>query len=153
MKAHVIPMPHYAMPLLPSAALLQATADAAPLSAGASLRPYLPVLLLVVLAIFQAVMMVMMSHMMSPTRTTPAKAQPYESGITPLGDTRQRFSVKFYVVALLFIIFDIETMFLIPWAVVFRQLGFYGLVEILLFIAVLGVGLVYVWKKGALRWD
>jgi NADH-quinone oxidoreductase subunit A len=61
--------------------------------------------------------------------------------------------VKFYVVALLFIIFDIETMFLIPWAVVFRQLGFYGLVEILLFIAVLGVGLMYVWKKGALRWD
>lgn len=124
-----------------------------PVGGDTSLRPYLPILLLLILSIAQAGMMIMMSHMMSPTRRTPAKAQPYESGITPVGDTRQRFSVKFYVVALLFIIFDIETVFLIPWAVVFRQLGFYGLVEMLLFIAVLGVGLAYVWKKGALRWD
>lgn len=118
-----------------------------------SLRPYLPVLLLIVLALLQAGMMVMMSHMASPTRRTPAKSQPYESGITPLGDTRQRFSVKFYLVAILFIVFDLETIFLIPWAVVFRDLGLFGLIEMLLFVMILAVGLVYAWKKGALRWD
>ena len=139
--------------ILARAALLQAETGATTPIADPSLRSYVPVLMLLVLAILQAVMMVMMSHMLSPTRATPAKAQPYESGITPVGSTRQRFSVKFYLVALLFIVFDIETVFLIPWAVVFRQLGLYGLLEMLLFIAVLGVGLAYVWKKGALRWD
>ncbi|MGK7311414.1 MAG: NADH-quinone oxidoreductase subunit A [Candidatus Longimicrobiales bacterium M2_2A_002] len=98
-------------------------------------------------------MMVMMSHMMSPTRPTPAKSSPYESGIVPLGNTRERFSVKFYLVAILFIVFDIETIFLIPWAVTFRELGLFGLIEALIFVVVLAVGLVYAWKKGALRWD
>ena len=71
----------------------------------------------------------------------------------PLGNARERFSVKFYMVAILFIVFDLETIFLIPWAVAFRSLGVFGFVEMLIFIGVLLVGLVYVWKKGALQWE
>jgi NADH-quinone oxidoreductase subunit A len=81
------------------------------------------------------------------------KAEPYESGMVGLGDTRERFSVRFYLVALLFIIFDIETIFLIPWGVLFRDLGLFGFVEMLVFIGVLLVGFIYVWKKGALEWE
>jgi NADH-quinone oxidoreductase subunit A len=97
------------------------------------------------------------------------KQQAYESGINPLGDARNRFSVKFYMVAMLFIVFDIETVFMIPWGVAFRQLScaapltdagcpagavsFFGLGEMLVFILILLVGFVYVWKKGALQWD
>src|SRR5690606_32151630 len=89
----------------------------------------------------------------SPYRPTPAKQDPYESGMIPLGTTRDRFSVKFYMVAILFIIFDIEVVFLVPWSVLFRQLGLFGFVEMLVFMAALLVGYVYVWKKGALQWD
>ena len=71
----------------------------------------------------------------------------------PLGNTRERFSVKFYMVAILFIVFDIETVFLVPWGVLFRQLGLFGFIEMLIFIAVLLVGFIYIWKKGALQWD
>ncbi|MBX6330843.1 MAG: NADH-quinone oxidoreductase subunit A, partial [Gemmatimonadaceae bacterium] len=100
---------------------------------------------------------------------TPVKQTAYESGIPPLGDARERFSVKFYMVAMLFIIFDIETVFMIPWGAYYRQLScdvplvnnacpaghvsFFGLGEMLVFIAILVVGFVYVWKKGALQWD
>ncbi len=103
------------------------------------------------------------------SRPTPVKSQPYESGMAPLGDARERFSVKFYMVAMLFIVFDIETVFMIPWAVHFRQLScavplagracpagqvsFFGLAEMLVFIGILLVGFIYVWKKGALQWD
>ncbi|MGH7443742.1 MAG: NADH-quinone oxidoreductase subunit A [Longimicrobiales bacterium] len=96
--------------------------------------------------------MVVLSHVVSPFRPTPAKAAPYESGMMPLGDTRERFSIKFYMVAILFIVFDIEVVFLVPWAVQFRQLGLFGFIEMLIFIAVLLVGFIYVWKKGALEW-
>lgn len=117
------------------------------------LRGYVPIVILFALSVVNAVMMVGMSHMLNPYRPTPAKQQPYESGVEPLGDTRHRFSVKFFIVAILFILFDIETIFLIPWAVRFRQLGLFGLVEGMVFIGVLAVGLIYVWKKGALTWD
>jgi NADH-quinone oxidoreductase subunit A len=102
-------------------------------------------------------------------RPTPVKQQAYESGMAPLGDARDRFSVKFYLVAMLFIIFDIETVFMIPWGVHYRQLScnvplgaagcpvgqlsMFGLGEMLVFIGILVVGFVYVWKKGALQWD
>ncbi len=90
---------------------------------------------------------------MSPFRPTVVKQAPYESGVIPLGSARERFSVKFYLVALLFIVFDLETVFLIPWGVTFRELGVFGFVEMLIFIGILLVGFVYVWKKGALQWD
>jgi NADH-quinone oxidoreductase subunit A len=117
------------------------------------LDAYVPVLLLFGVSLVNAVALVVLSHLVSPMRPTPVKLEPYESGMAPLGDTRERFSVKFYLVAILFIIFDIETIFLIPWGVLFRDLGVFGFVEMLIFIGVLLVGYVYVWKKGALQWD
>ena len=117
------------------------------------MRSYLPILFLLGISILQAVGMVALSHLASPTRPTPAKRSPYESGIVPLGNTRERFSVKFYMVALLFIVFDLETIFLIPWGVMFRDLGLFGLIEMAVFVVILLVGLVYAWKKGALRWE
>ena len=132
-------------------------------------RAYLPVLLLMGFVILNAVLMIGVTSLFLRSRPTPEKQTPYESGIPPLGDARERFSVKFYLVAMLFIVFDIETVFMIPWGVAFRQLScsapltaagcpagavsFFGLGEMLVFIAILLVGFVYVWKKGALQWD
>jgi NADH-quinone oxidoreductase subunit A len=132
-------------------------------------RTYFPVLLLLGFVIVNAVAMLALSHLTMRTRPTPVKQTPYESGIPPLGDARERFSVKFYMVAVLFIIFDIETVFMIPWGAHFRelscavplvggqcpagQISFFGLGEMLVFIAILLVGFIYVWKKGALQWD
>ena len=81
------------------------------------------------------------------------KDMPYECGITPVGDARQRFSVKFYLVAMLFIVFDIESIFLYPWAVVYRELKMFAFVEMLLFIVLILAGFFYIWKKGALDWS
>ncbi len=117
------------------------------------MREYIPLLLFFGFVVANAVMMLGMSHMLSPRQPTTIKGQPYGSGILPLGDTRRRFSVKFYLVAMLFVIFDIETVFLIPWAVVFRRLGLFGLIEMLVFVVILAVGYIYVWKRGALDWD
>jgi NADH-quinone oxidoreductase subunit A len=132
-------------------------------------RAYLPVLLLLGFVIVNAIAIVGISALTIRARPTPVKQTAYESGIPPLGDARERFSVKFYMVAMLFIIFDIETVFMIPWAAHFKQLScsvdlvsglcpaghvsFFGLGEMLIFMAILIVGFVYVWKKGALRWD
>jgi NADH-quinone oxidoreductase subunit A len=117
------------------------------------LESYIPILILLGVSIGNAVGMIALSQLVSPYRPTAAKLAPYESGMAPLGDTRERFSVKFYLVAILFIVFDIETVFLIPWAVLFRELGVFGFVEMLTFMLVLLVGLIYIWKKGALQWD
>jgi NADH-quinone oxidoreductase subunit A len=114
---------------------------------------YVPILILLGVSLANAIGIMALTHIVSVYRPTPAKAEPYESGIIPLGNTRERFSVKFYVVAILFIIFDIETVFLVPWAVMFRELGVFGFIEMLIFMAVLMVGFIYIWKKGALEWD
>jgi NADH-quinone oxidoreductase subunit A len=132
-------------------------------------RTYLPVLLLIGFVVVNAVGMVALSHLTMRLRPTPVKDTPYESGIPPLGDARERFSVKFYMVAMLFIIFDIETVFMIPWGVYYKQLScavplannvcpagqisFFGLGEMLVFMFILIVGFIYIWKKGALQWD
>lgn len=116
-------------------------------------RAYVAILIILGLALVTSVGMVVLSHFLSPFRPTPIKQGVYESGMPPLSDARERFSVKFYMVALLFIVFDIETIFLIPWGVQFRSLGIFGFVEMLVFMAVLLVGYVYIWKKGALQWD
>ena len=132
-------------------------------------RSYLPVLLLLGFVTLNAVIIIGLSALTMRPRPTPVKQQAYESGMAPLGDARERFSVKFYMVAMLFIIFDIETVFMIPWGVHFQQLScsvplvagacpaghvsFFGLGEMLVFILILLVGFVYVWKKGALQWD
>ena len=105
-----------------------------------------------------AVMLLVLSHFAGPRRPTAIKSSPYESGMPPLGDARERFSIKFYMVAMLFIVFDIETVFLLPWAAIFKSgAGSVGtgflLVEMLVFLLILGIGYVYVWKRGALQWD
>jgi len=114
---------------------------------------YLPLLILLALSVVNAAFMVGLSTVVSPTKRTLIKASPYESGMDPLGSTRERFSVKFYVVAILFIVFDVETVFLVPWAVVMREVGLAGFAAAGIFIFILTVGLIYEWKKGALEWD
>ena len=114
---------------------------------------YIPLLILLGISVAQAVGMVVLSEVVSPTRKTRVKSSPYESGIDPLGSTRERFSIKFYVVAILFIVFDVETVFLVPWAVAMREVGVAGFVAAAIFIFILTVGLIYEWKKGALEWD
>ena len=115
---------------------------------------YLPVLIQVIVAIgFAAVALIFSVLLGKSGRRNPTKDSPYECGIEPIGDARQRFPVKFYLVAVLFILFDIEAVFLYPWAVTFRQLGLYGLVEMALFIAILFVGYLYLLKKRALEWE
>lgn len=116
-------------------------------------QAYLGILLVGLIAVLTAALMLGLSQLLSETRPTAAKQAPYESGMIPLGDTRRRFSVQFYVLAMLFIVLDIETVFFLPWAVVFRDLGLFGFVEMLVFVGVLLVGLAYAWKKGALEWD
>ena len=88
-----------------------------------------------------------------PKHSTSKKAMPYESGMNPIGPGTRRMPVRFYLIAVLFILFDIETIFFLPWALVFRDLGLFGLVEMFLFIAILLVGYFYAWKKGAFEWE
>jgi NADH-quinone oxidoreductase subunit A len=132
-------------------------------------RNYLPVLFLLGFVVFNAMAIIVGSTLIMRQRPTPVKQTPYESGMPPLGDARERFSIKFYMVAMLFIVFDIETVFMIPWGAYYRQLSchvplvagacpaaqvsFFGLGEMLVFMAILLVGFIYVWKKGALQWD
>ena len=117
------------------------------------LRPYVPVLILLGISVVNAIFMVVLSTVLSPGKPTKVKSSPYESGMIPLGSTRERFSVKFYVVAILFIVFDVETVFLLPWAVSARSLGWGGFAAAGIFIFILTVGLIYEWRKGALEWD
>ncbi len=120
------------------------------------LQPYIPLLLLIAFVIANAILMLGLSHVLSTYRRTPTKIAPYESGMPVLGDARERFSVKFYLVAMLFIVFDIETVFMIPWAVAFNQLTEISgilIIEMFVFILILAVGYVYLWKRGALQWD
>ena len=118
------------------------------------LAEYLPIVILATLALAFAGLSLSASALRRPPKPTPAKLAPYECGIVPERLPKgERFSVKFYVVAMLFIIFDIETIFLFPWAVGFRQLGLFGLVEMAVFIALVFVAYVYVWKKGGLDWQ
>lgn len=114
---------------------------------------YIPILILFGVSLVNAVGMAATSAVLNPRRPTPQKEMPYESGMIPLGDTRERFSVKFYLVAISFIVFDLEAVFLIPWAVAMRDLGWGPFGAVTLFVAVLTVGLVYEWKKGGLDWD
>jgi NADH-quinone oxidoreductase subunit A len=121
---------------------------------AAVLSDYLPVLMMGVLAIVFAVASLAVSALLRPHRPNRPKLAAYESGNDPVRlPGGERFSVKFYVVAMLFIIFDIETIFLFPWAVTFRQLGLFGLIEMTVFIALVFVAYLYVWKKGGLEWS
>ncbi|HZQ93024.1 MAG TPA: NADH-quinone oxidoreductase subunit A [Terriglobales bacterium] len=113
---------------------------------------YVPLLLQGCVALLIAGAMVTLSWLLGKHRPSRVKLQPYECGITPTGDARQSFSVKFYLVAMLFILFDVEAVFLYPWAVIFRELKMFGFWEMLVYIGIVLVGFFYVWKKGVLDW-
>jgi len=114
---------------------------------------YFPVLLQVAIAMAVATLMLGLSYLLGKRVRDRVKDMPYESGIVPIGDARQRFSVKFYLVGMLFILFDIETIFLYPWAVVFRQLKMFAFGEMFVFMVVILCGFFFIWKKGALDWS
>jgi NADH-quinone oxidoreductase subunit A len=118
-----------------------------------STTAFIPILMMVIVAIGFAVFTLVASHFLGTRVNDPAKLSPYECGITPTGTARERFHTRFYLVAMLFIVFDIETVFLYPWAIVFKQLKMFGLIEMAVFVGILLLGLVYVWGKGALEWD
>ena len=114
---------------------------------------YLPILIYLIVSIGVAVVMVVLSETVGKKTHTPVKDMAYECGMIPTGDARSRYSVKFFVIAMFFLVFDIEAIFLYPWGVVYKDLGWFGLVEMGIFILVLAVGLAYVWGKGALEWE
>ena len=114
---------------------------------------YFPIIFLFVLAAFAAVVMLGLAYFVGPKKASKEKLSPYECGTPPIGDARTRFPIKFYLVAILFVIFDIEIAFLYPWAVVFKRLGLFGLIEMGIFIFILLVGYLYMIKNGGLRWE
>src|SRR6266851_7752043 len=114
---------------------------------------YIPVLIYAMLVIaFPAVTLALAKFIRPSSTSVGAKLKPYECGIPPEGDARGRYSVRFYIIAMLFVIFDVETMFLFPWAVQFKQYGFFGLISMFVFLGVLVIGYVWLYKKGALEW-
>ena len=117
------------------------------------LESYVPIFVMVGGGIAFGVIMVKLNEWFGPHRPTEEKLSTYESGMEPVRGARDRFSVKYYMVAVLFILFDIEVVFLYPWAVSFKQLGVGGFVEMVVFIGILLIGYFYVWRKGALKWD
>jgi len=117
------------------------------------LGTYLPIILLILIAIAFGLGSVVFSSLIGQKKYSKVKMAPYECGCEPVGTARDRFPIKFYLVAVLFILFDIEAVFLYPWAVLYKKLGLFGLVEMGLFVVILFVGYIYVWKKGALEWE
>ncbi len=113
---------------------------------------YIPVLIMFIVAIGFSVAVVILSRLLGKRQDSREKLMAYECGNDPIGNARRRFSIKFYVIAMLFIIFDIELIFLYPWAVIYRNLKVSGLIEMIVFIGILLFGFIYVWKKGALEW-
>jgi NADH-quinone oxidoreductase subunit A len=114
---------------------------------------YLPILVFLGIAVGLALLIVLASFLVAPQRPDPEKLSAYECGFEPFGDARQRFDVRFYLVAILFIIFDLEVAFLFPWAVALGDIGPFGFVSMLVFLAVLTAGFIYEWQKGALEWE
>ncbi len=120
---------------------------------GNYLDSYAPLLIHFLLAMALAGAILLVSKLVGYRRPTRAKLEPYECGVQPTGDAREPFSVKFYLVAMVFILFDVEAIFLYPWAYVYRDLRWFGFAEMLLYILILLVGYIYLWKKGALDWN
>jgi len=114
---------------------------------------YLPLLIHTVVAATIAVAIVTLSYLIGQHKSNRAKMSPYECGVQPIGDVRGRFSVKFYLVAMLFILFDVEAVFMYPWAILLRELKMFGFWEMLVYIAIVLVGFFYIWKKGVLDWN
>jgi NADH-quinone oxidoreductase subunit A len=118
-----------------------------------AVSPYIPILVMMLAATAIATLMIVASRFLGPRGPRSTNLEPYECGMTPIGSARVRFSVKFYLIAMLFILFDVEAIFLYPWAVVHRYLGWFGLVEMGVFMLILAVGYIYIWKRGAFEWE
>ena len=114
---------------------------------------YVAIAIMIVLATVIALIAIGLGTLFGPKKQSAAKSMPYESGMNPYGEGTRRMPIRFYIIAVLFILFDIEVVFFLPWAIAFRQLGLFGLVEMIVFIVILLVGYVYAWKKGALEWE
>ena len=113
---------------------------------------YIPIIIFFLIAVLLPVALLGLSRLLHRRVFEREKLMPYECGVDPIGDARERFSVRFYIVAMLFLIFDVEVVFLFPWAVIYDQLALFGLIEMLIFIGILVVGYYYAWRKGALEW-
>jgi len=113
---------------------------------------YIPILLFIALAFLFPIVTLMIARLIRPQSGGEGKLMPYECGVDPDSDARQRYAIRYYVVAILFVIFDVETIFLFPWAIIYKQLALFGLVEMLVFLGILIVGYVWIIKKGALNW-
>src|SRR5919109_602228 len=116
------------------------------------LSAYIPIAIFVVVATGFAVFTLVFTSLIHPSKYNKVKLEPYECGIEPVTDARDRYSVRYYLVAMLFVIFDVETVFLFPWAVIVDELALFGLIEMIIFLAILVTGYAYAWKKGALDW-
>lgn len=114
---------------------------------------YLPILLFFLVALVFGVAPLVLGFVLGPRRPDPEKLSPYECGFEPFEDARGRFDVRYYLVAILFIIFDLEIAFLFPWAVVLREIGMFGILSMAVFLGILVIGFIYEWKKGALEWE
>ena len=114
---------------------------------------YFPILMFVLVGIAVGVLPVAMGFMLAPSKPDPEKLSPYECGFEAFEDARMKFDVRYYLVAILFILFDLEIAFLFPWAVVLKEIGLFGFIAMMIFLAILVVGFIYEWKKGALEWD
>lgn len=114
---------------------------------------YFPIAIVGLIAVFIGLSPLLIGILLRPRRSYTQKLLPYESGVSPVGEPRSGFSVKFYIIAMLFVVFDVEAVFLYPWAVAYDQLGLYGFAEMMIFIFILIVGYVYAWEKGALDWE
>ena len=118
-----------------------------------NMSEYIPVLIMLIIGAGTSALILVATTLIGPKKSFADKMEPFECGESPIVSPKLRFSVKFYLVALFFVIFDIEAVFLYPWAVLFKSLGLFGFVEMMIFLALLGVGLIYIWKKGALEWE
>lgn len=114
---------------------------------------FLPILIFLIVSLALGLGAMVFGLLVRPRRPYAEKLSPYESGMEPVGEPRYRFSIKFFVIAMLFVVFDVEAIFLYPWAVVFDQIGLYAFIEMMIFIFILLVGYAYVWKKGAFTWE
>ncbi len=122
-------------------------------SAPVMLEQYFPILLFILFGLALGAIMLALGRVVAPNRPDPEKLSPYECGFEAFEDARMKFDVRYYLVAILFILFDLEIAFLFPWAVVLRDIGLFGFVAMLIFLAILVVGFIYEWRKGALEWD
>jgi NADH-quinone oxidoreductase subunit A len=116
------------------------------------LDAYIPVLLFILVAIGFAIVALVFAAFVRPERYNKIKLEPYECGIETQGDARDRYSIRYYIVAMLFVVFDVETVFMFPWAVIMDRLALFGLIEMIVFLLILVVGYAYAWKQGALEW-